>query len=65
METAVLNSNSKSDMKLLLNIAKKIGVRATILHDSDIEDIGLANAIKLGKTGQHVDTRSFIKKLRK
>ena len=65
METAVLNSNSKTDMKLLLNIAKKIGVKATILHDSDIEDIGLANAIKKGKTGQHVDTKSFINKLRK
>ena len=65
METAILNSNSKADLKLILDLARKIGVKTRILTEADIEEIGLANAIKSGKTGQYVDTKSFINKLRK
>jgi hypothetical protein len=65
MDTVILNSNSKNDLKLLLDIAKKFGIKAKILNDSELEDIGLANAIKQGRTGKFVETKSFIKKLRK
>lgn len=65
METAILKSKSKTDLKLLLDIAKKMGVNAKLLNKSDIEDIGLANAIRQGRTGQFVDSKSFLKKLRK
>ncbi len=63
METAILNSKSKTDLKLLLDIAKKIGVSTKLLNKSDIEDIGLVNAIKQGRTGQFIDSKSFIKKI--
>jgi hypothetical protein len=65
MDIVILNSNSKTDLKLVLDIAKKIGIKATILNESEIEDIGLAKAIKQGKTGKYIDSKSFIKKLRK
>jgi hypothetical protein len=64
METALLKSKSIKDLKLLLKIAKKIGVTARKLSLSETEDLGLANAIRKGKTGHHIDTAKFIKKLR-
>jgi hypothetical protein len=64
METALLRSKSKKNLKLLLKIAKKIGVTARKLSISEAKDLGLANAIRKGKTGRHIDTAKFIKKLR-
>ncbi|MFH1197409.1 MAG: hypothetical protein V1720_17045 [bacterium] len=65
METAIVNSSSKTDLKLLLDIAKKIGIKVKVLSESEMEDIGMLYAIKNGRTGKFVDTKSFIKKLRK
>jgi len=65
METVILNSDSKSDLKLLIDIAKKIGVKSRVLSESEIEEIGLANSIRLGRTNEYIDTATFIKKLRK
>jgi len=65
METVLLNSDSRSDMKLLLDLAKKIGIRARVITESEIEDIGLANAIKQGRTNEYIDNDAFLKKLQK
>ena len=65
MQTAILKSNSNSDLKLLIQLAKKIGINAKILNKTEIEDISIVNAIRVGKTGEYIDTNSYIKKLRK
>jgi hypothetical protein len=65
METVVLLGNSKTDLKLLTDLAKKIGITVRYLNDDEKEDIGLANAIKKGRTGKFVDTDKFIEKLSK
>jgi len=65
MEAVILNSDSKSDMKLLLELAKKIGIKARVITESEIEDIGLASAIKQGRTNEYIDNEAFLKKLRK
>jgi hypothetical protein len=65
MKTVILNSDSKTDLKLLMDLAKKIGVKSRILSESEIEEIGLANSMRVGRTNEFVDTSSFIKKLRK
>jgi len=65
METAILNSNSKSDLRLILELAKKLGVSSNILSKNEIEDISLGNAIKKGRTKNYVDTNDFLKKLKK
>jgi len=65
MQAAIINSNSKADLNLLLEIAKKLNINAKLLSETDIEEIGLLNAIKKGRTGEFVDTEHFLKKLRK
>lgn len=65
MQALILDTDSKSDLKLLLDIAKKIGIKAKTLSESDMEELGLIHAIKTGKTDEYVDTDSFLKKLRK
>ncbi len=61
----ILNSESKSDFKLILEMANKLDVRTTILSDEEIEDFGLANAIKIGETGEYVDVDLYLEKLTK
>ncbi len=65
MQTAILRSQSKSDLKLLLELARKIGIKTKIFSDEEIEEIGLALAIKDGRTGKYVDTNEFLEKLHK
>jgi hypothetical protein len=65
MQTVLLHSNSKTDLKLLTDLAKKIGITVKYLTEEEKEDIGLLNAIKKGRTKKYVDTEDFLKKLRK
>lgn len=65
MQTVILNSKSKSDIKLLTDLAKKIGITARVLNESEIEEIGLSFAIKEGRTKEYIETEKFIKKLKR
>ena len=64
METIVLRGVSKSNMKLLLEIAHKLGVTGRKLSNSEMEDVGLINAIKEEESGEYVDANKYLKKLR-
>lgn len=63
MEIAIFQSNSKSDLDLILALANKIGISSKKLSSEEIEDIGLANAIKTGETGEYVDLDQFVNQL--
>jgi hypothetical protein len=65
METAVLKSRSKNDLKLLLDLAKKIGIDVRLLTNEEAEETGLFNAIKSGRTGKIINTKRYLEKLRK
>ena len=65
MQTVILNSKSKSDIKLLTDLAKKIGVNTKVFSETDIEEIGLSFAIKKGRTKEYVNTEKFLSKLRR
>lgn len=65
METLVLKSETKSELKIIADLAKKLGIKARYLTEEEKEDIGMVNAIKQGDVGRYVDTDEFIKKLRK
>jgi hypothetical protein len=64
MQTVVLKSNSKSELKLLTDLAQRIGVQVKYLSESELEDMGMLNAIKKGRTKEYVDTDDFVKKIR-
>ena len=64
MESAVLISKSKTDLSILLTLAKKLGIVTHRLTTEEIEDMALINAMKTGRTGEYVDTGKFLKKLK-
>lgn len=63
METVVLQGKSKSDLKALIAVAKKLGIMVRYLTEEEQEDIGLLDAMKQGRTKEYVNTDSFVKKL--
>jgi hypothetical protein len=65
MEIAILQSKSKSDMKLLIDMAKKFGFDSRVLTDEEIEEIGLANAISEAETGEYIDVKQYLEKMSK
>jgi hypothetical protein len=64
METAVLISDSKSNLAVLLTLAKKLGISVKRLSEEEIEDLGLLYAMKKGRTGKYIDTDKYVAKLR-
>ena len=64
METLLLQSNSKKDIKIFVDLAKKVGLKTKFLTNENLEDIGLANAMKKGRTGEYINTDTYLKKLK-
>jgi hypothetical protein len=64
MESAIISGTSKKDIKLLISIAEKMGIKAKFLTKEDLEDFGLAKAIKEGETGELIDTNEFLKSIK-
>ena len=46
MESAIFRAKTKSELKLLVDLAKKLGIEAKWLTREDLEHFGLAKAIK-------------------
>ena len=65
MEAAIIYSEKSSDIKLMSDIAKKMGFKIKILSKESNEDIAILNAIKAGNSGVYIDTTKFLKKIRK
>lgn len=63
METLPLQNNSKKDIALLQNLAEKIGLKTHKVSVEEMEDIGLAYAMKKGRTGKYVNVESYLEKL--
>lgn len=65
MQTVILNSNSVEDLRLLTDLAKKLGISVKYLTEEEKEEIALLHAINEGRTDEYVDTNDFLKELRK
>ncbi len=63
METIVLQSDSKENLQQILDLAHRIGVSVKVLSDEELEDIGMAQAIQEGRTGNYVNTEDFLQRL--
>ena len=64
MEGAILHTDSDKDLSLIIQLAKKLGISARKLSKDEIEDYGLSMAISEGKTGEYVDTETYLRELR-
>jgi hypothetical protein len=64
MKTAILSSEKEADLRLLLELASKIGINARLLDDEEAEDLGLVRAIEQGRTGKYVDPDEFLGQLK-
>lgn len=64
MESAIITGNSKKDLKLLLELAEKLGIKARLLSSEEMEDFALGNAIQKGRTGELLNTEEFLKSLK-
>ncbi|MBL1213067.1 MAG: hypothetical protein HND52_06910 [Ignavibacteriae bacterium] len=65
MKSALITSGSHEELKLILEVSQKMGLKSTMLSNEQIEELSLINAIKEGKTGTYVDKDKFIKSLKK
>ncbi|TVR78548.1 MAG: hypothetical protein EA412_08935 [Chitinophagaceae bacterium] len=64
MKSAIFTSESDKDLKLLLELAKKLGIKTKVLSKEEYEDLGLKLAMDKGKIGEFVDTEKFLKSLK-
>lgn len=63
METLLVQGNSKADIQIFENLAKRLGLKSKFIAVEDIEDLAIANAMDTGKTGEYIDTQAYLKKL--
>jgi hypothetical protein len=64
MESAIISGESKKDIQLLMTIAKKMGIKAKMLHLDNAEDFWLGKAIEEGRTGELVDINEVKRALK-
>ncbi len=64
MQGAILHSDSNKDLRLVIQLAKKLGISARKLTKEELEDYCLSIAISEGRTGKYVDTEEFLNELR-
>ncbi len=64
MAAVIISGNSKKDIRLLITIAEKMGLKTKVLTKDECEDFSLAKAITEGATGEFIDTDEFLKSLK-
>ncbi len=64
MEGLLLTGESKKDVKMLEELARKIGLKTRSINKEEMEELGLIAAMKKGRTGVYVNTESYLKKLK-
>lgn len=61
----ILTGKSKSEIELILALAKKLGLKSKVLSKEDKEDAGLLYLMNTGRTKKTVDKDKFLKSLKK
>ncbi len=63
MKAIILESDNTSDIRLLVELAKKLNIRAKILSSEEKEDIALANVMLQKESGEYLTEEELITKL--
>jgi hypothetical protein len=64
MAAIVIENIDKNSLKLLAEMAKKLGSKVTTLNAEQTEDLALGLIMQKEKTGKAVSRESVMKKLR-
>lgn len=64
MATLLLESKSATTIKLLLDLAKKLGVKVRVLDDTELEDLMLGKLMEKERTDEFVDKAVIMKILK-
>ena len=65
MKAILFEGESESTLGLLLELAKKLGIKTRLLSDSEEEDIQLGLLMKEVKTGKLASRNEVVDKLKK
>ncbi len=65
MKTVLVSGKDSSNMKLLMDLAKKLGIKAKSLSKQEIEDWLIAKRIDAGLKSETVSKDSIMKVLQK
>jgi len=63
MSTLLIEGKTKADMKMLRELAERLGMRITELSKEQKEDLGLVRAIKEGRKSPLVSRASVMRVL--
>lgn len=63
MSTLVIQSKSRNNLKLLRELARKIGDKAVVLSEEQAEDLALGTFMNKVKTGKSVGIDQVMKKI--
>ena len=64
MRAIIIKSDSKSNLKILSNLAKKLGSNVLSIADEQFEDFAIGMIMDKKKSNENVSRESVIKKLK-
>jgi cobalamin biosynthesis protein CbiG len=65
MTGLILTAPDKTDLKLISELAKKLGIRAKTISDEELLDLGLLKAMEEGRKSKFVSKERIMLKLSK
>jgi len=63
MGAILITTTNKTDLQLFIDLAKRVGVKASSVSDEEILDLGLLNAMAEGKKTKFVPKDKIMDKL--
>lgn len=64
MDAIIIKRKSKDNLRLLAELAKKLGEEVSTLYNDQMEDMVLCKLMKQVKTGKSVSRKTVIRHLR-
>ncbi len=65
MDALLIKAESKNDLKLISDLAQKLGNKVFLIREEQMEDFALGKLMDKIKTNQNVSRSSVMKKLKK
>ena len=63
MNGIIISTDNKAEIKLFVQLAKRLGIKSKVLSEEEMLDLGLLNAMKEGRKSGYVSKEEIEKKL--